>query len=173
MKISILQTAVLSFALVQGSVSAQSLPKDAQDLLKKQQESILRLNDTLNRELEKVKVRCMKDGNLEGANAVAALVKNPENLPVDDAADPLVGTVWSFQGVNRQKINEFTFLKAGKVKCESEYKTATWRRLDKNNILFDYGGDDSHIVLRVTDPEGKNMTGYHYSGRPRHIQRIK
>lgn len=172
MKMPSLPTSVLLFALIEGSVCAQSLPKEAEELLKKRQATISRLDDTLNSELEKVKVRCMKEGDLEGANAVAALIKNPENSPAPDASDPLIGTVWNFLGVNGQKINEFTFLKGGKVQCDG-YKNATWRRLDKSNILFDYGGDDAHIVFRVTDAAGRNMTGYHYSGRPRSIQRIK
>jgi hypothetical protein len=50
--------------------------------------------------------------------------------------DPMIGTVWNLLGVKRQKINEFTFLKDGKVKCAKAYKNATWARIDKDSILF-------------------------------------
>ncbi len=168
-----LQLTIILLGLFQASASAQSLPDDAQELLKKQQVAIARLDETLNRELEKVKLRCMKDGDLEGANAVDSVIKDPEKLPADAASDPLVGTVWHFLGSGRDKINEVEFLKGGKVRCEVAYKNATWRRIDKTNILFGYGDGDSYIVFRATDAEGKNMTGYLYIGKPRHLQRVK
>ena len=169
----ILHTSLLFIALSLSSYAVESLPDAAQNLLKKRQEAVDRLDVRLNKELEKVKLRCMKDGDLDGANTVEALIKSPDKSLENDAKDPLVGSVWNFRGVNRQKINEFRFLKGGKVKCESSYKHATWRRLDKNNILFSYGTDASYIVFRVSDANNKIMSGHHYSGRSRSIQRIK
>lgn len=152
---------------------AEPLPDVAQDLLTKREEAIARIDEKLNGELKKVKLRFMKEGKLEDANAVDTLIKETVKPPVSDIGDPLINSVWNFLGVNNQKINEFVFLPGGKVECESKYKDATWRRLDKINVLFSYGTDESHIVFRVTDASGKKMSGYHYSGRPRHLVRIK
>jgi hypothetical protein len=87
--------------------------------------------------------------------------------------DPLIGTVWNLLGTNRQKINELTFLKDGKVKCDKSYKNATWARVDKDNILFGYGVDSSYVVYRISDASGKEMRGYTYDGRVRYLQKIK
>lgn len=81
--------------------------------------------------------------------------------------------MWNFLGINRQKINEFTFLRNGKVKCENTYTDAVWQRLDESNILFGYGLDESYIVFRVSGEAGKNMKGFHYSGRARYLQRTE
>lgn len=152
--------------------AVETLPEEAQTLLKKRGEAVARIDDKLNVELEKVKARCMQAGDLEGANAVAALIQEPNRTANVDASDPMIGTVWNFLGVNRQKINEFTFLKGGKVRCESEYKEATWRRLDANTILFGYSPEGGYIVL-YSDGSGKFMSGLHKSGRSRSIARIK
>ena len=87
--------------------------------------------------------------------------------------DPLIGTVWNLLGTKGQKINEFTFLKDGKVKCASAYKNATWSRIDKDNVLFGYGVDSSYVVFRTTNATGREMRGYTYDGRTRHLQRVK
>ena len=164
---------ILCLLSVQLSLNAQTLPDDAEELIRKRQEVVAKIDKTLNRELEKVKKRCTKAGDLDGAIAVDALIKSPGKGDVGDESDPLLGTVWNFLGVNRQKINEFTFPKGGKVRCENSYKDATWRRLDDDNILFSYGTDASFIIFRLTDPKGKSMSGHHYSGRRRHLQITK
>ena len=99
--------------------------------------------------------------------------RTPKKEKVSAGNDPIVGTVWNFLGINRQKINEFTFLRNGKVKCENTYTNAVWKRLDESNILFGYGLDESYIVFRVSDEAGKNMKGFHYSGRARYLQRTE
>jgi hypothetical protein len=105
--------------------------------------------------------------------AISESPKNGENSMNSAENDPLIGSIWIFLGVNHQKINQFTFLKNGKVQCENTYNNATWKRIDQNNILFGYGIESSYIVFRLSDQSGKNMTGFHYSGRPRYLERVK
>lgn len=167
-----LQLLVILVGITLPCFAEEQLPESAQALLKKRDEAIARLDSKLNDELEKVKSSCMRTGDLEGANAVDALIRKPDKAATVDAGDPMIGTVWNFLGVNRQKINEFTFLKEGKVRCESAYKDATWRRLDANTILFGYSPEGGYIVL-YSDGSDKFMSGLHKTGRSRSIQRIK
>ncbi len=164
---------ILSLLLAQLDLNAQTLPEDAERLVRKRHEAVAKIDKTLKRDLVKVKKRCAKDGDSNGATAVDSRIKSLDKNKFGDKSDPLIGTVWNFLGVNRQKINEFTFLKSGEVRCEESYKDATWKRLDDDNILFSYGIDASFIVFRITDSKGWNMSGHHYGGRKRHIQRIK
>ena len=96
-----------------------------------------------------------------------------ERREVPAANDPMIGTEWDFLGVKHQRINGFTFLKDGRVRCDNTYKSATWRRLDELNILFSYGVDNSVIVFRYTDHKKKNMAGHHYSGSARYLRLVK
>lgn len=164
---------VTLLATITGSASSEPIPRAAQNLLDKRDQAVSRIDLQLNEELSKVKSQAMRNGDLPEANAIASLIDSLKKTPANYVPDPMVNTVWNFLGVRHQKINEFTFLTGGKVKCESTYNNATWRRLDENNILFSYGTDESHIVFRVSDAGGKKMSGFHYSGRPRHIQRVK
>lgn len=108
-----------------------------------------------------------------GAHLVKADPKAEEDRQAPAANDPLIGTEWDFLGVKRQRINGFKFLKDGRVRCESTYKNATWRRLDKLNILFSYGVDNSFIVFRISDQNKKEFSGYHYSGKGRYLSFVK
>lgn len=86
--------------------------------------------------------------------------------------DPLDETVWNFLGVNRQKINRFTFRSDGTVQCENSYDHATWKRLDEKTILFCYGTEGAYAVLRYTDEAKNFMSGSNVAGRARYLQQI-
>ena len=171
-----MKTLIPTFFLLLGfllaAVAEEALPKAAQDLLDKRQEAVDRIDERLNEELEKVKVRCVKEGDLEGALRIDALIQESDKSVTSDATDPLVGSIWDFLGVNRQKINEFVFLKGGKVKCANSYKDAIWKRLNENTILFGYTSNGGYIVM-VADESGKMMSGRNQEGRPRSLKRIK
>jgi hypothetical protein len=70
--------AILTIPLLVAAASsllAESLPQEALTLLKKRQDAISRIDETLVAELEKVKLSAMKRGDLDAANAVVALIK--------------------------------------------------------------------------------------------------
>ena len=168
-----IQVLLFSLSLMATSVAEESLPESLNVLLQQRKEAVARLDKRLNEELEKVKWGLMKEGDLDGANSVEALISDPTKQPAVNENDPLIGTTWNFLGKNKQKINEFRFLRGGKVKCESSYNNATWTRLDDQNILFSYGTDSSFIVFRGADAKSRQMEGWHYGGRSRSIQRVK
>jgi len=86
--------------------------------------------------------------------------------------DPMYDTVWEFRGVRDQKINVLHFLKDGRVECDRLYESAFWRRLDENSVLFGYGRESSFIVFRGAGGDSERMSGFHHSGRRRHIVRV-
>ena len=75
-------------------------------------------------------------------------------------------------GANGQKINEFKFLGGGKLKCESAYEDAMWKRIDPKTILFGYTNEGSYIIL-TADDGGEYMSGRNKGGRARAIRKIK
>ena len=150
---------------------ASELPREAQAVLDKRHEAVDRLEEKFKQELEVIRERCEKDGDLKTAKAVQEFLENrAEPAP---KGDPFVNSTWHFLGVKRQRINEFRLLASGKVECKDRYEDATWRRIDKDNILFSYGIDRSYIVFRATDSTGRRMSGYHHTGRARYLQRIR
>ncbi len=171
-KVNPMRILFLIIVLTQGSSIGEELPREAEILLEKRQTAMERINERLNEELEKIKADRMGAGDLEGAKAVDALIADSDKTVKNDSADPIVGTTWNYLGVNRQKINEFTFLKGGKVRCESSYNDANWRRLDSSTILFGYTSEGGYVVL-YSDGNKNFMTGLHKGRRTRSIQRIK
>ena len=164
---------ILFLGLVHEIALAQSLPLDAQQLIDQRQAEVDRIDKNLSSDLKKVKARCMKDGDLEAANAVAALIKLPPKASAPEKLDPLAGSVWNFLGVNRQILNKLTLLNSGEVKCENTYTNATWERLDDKTILFCYGWEGSYALLRFTDDTKSYMSGSNVSGRARHLKRLE
>lgn len=159
-----------------GLSHAEAIPQDAARLLEKHARAEAKLSATLTSELEKLKIKYTKRGDLDSANAINKLLKDPSkergkpNLP-----DQLDNTKWTFLGINRQDINEFEFLSDGKVKCKNTYKNATWKRIDKDTIIFSYGlAGSPQIVFHINGAARKDMTGYNSeNGRIRHLKLIK
>ncbi len=167
-----LNIALLAATLLLQAIAAESLPDDAQALLARRQEAVHRIDEILNEELKKVRAKCLSEEDLEGANSVDALIKEPDKSSVANLIDPIIGTVWNFLGVNGQKINEFKFLGGGKLKCESAYKDAMWKRIDSKTILFGYTSEGSYIILTAEDG-GEYMSGRNKGGRARAIRKIR
>lgn len=86
--------------------------------------------------------------------------------------DPIYDTIWEIRGIKNQKINTARFLKNGRVELERPYGEAIWRRLDEHSILFGYGVESSFIVFRAEEVGSGLMSGYHYSGKKRHLVKI-
>ena len=134
-----------------------------------------------NREDQRVMyVRC-DDGDVEGVFSQDGFIDAKSHSPEQVAdfivervqlLDPLCDTTWEFLGANDRKINTIRFLKNGRAECESRYGEAIWRRLDEHSILFGYGVESSFIVFRTDEVGSGRMSGYHYSGKKRHIVKV-
>lgn len=160
-------------ALMIFSGVSEELPVDAKTLLNQRNAQLKKLDQELNRKLTEVKDRCLRDGDLEGANAVAAIIKGAKITESPLKTDPLIGTVWNFLGSERQWINQFTFLQTGEVKCENSYTNAKWERLDAKTILFYYGTEGNYAILRMSDDSEKFMSGSNLSSKSRSLQLVE
>lgn len=125
---------------------------------------------TYKRELEKLKDKFTKAGNLEGANATVATIASLKGKPILQIKekDPLDYTKWNLLGVDKQIITSLNLLPDGKI-LSTKYKKPTWRRVDQDTILFNYGKEQTYIIF-YKSLEG--MTGYNSkNGKIRHLQK--
>lgn len=154
-------------------LQAETLPKEARALLERRGTAVQQIDRDLHKKLKKVKTTYTKKGDLDAANAVAAVMKGAAANQAPAILDPLVGTKWNFLKSNKGKINEFKFLGDGTVDCEHSYPDAIWRRLENDTILFAYG-IHAYIVFHTKEGEPDFMSGHHsLSGAPRFLRRSK
>ena len=162
------KTTILLVAALCLPVHAESdLPSELQDLVRKRQREEEKLQEQFSLAVEKLKMNYARKGDLDAANAAVALLEGKKG----GVRDRLVGTSWRFLGVNKQRLNEFEFMRDGSVKCDHAYPEATWTRLDDKHILFRYAPGAEYIVFFS---DGEEMKGFHSgNGRVRYLARIK
>lgn len=159
-------------------VSASELPDDVQRLIDKRSEAVAQINLKFVRELEKLKIKYTKAGDLDSANAIVALI---EKTPVKDVnsvpADPeFDGTSWAFHN-KAGKLGELEFLAGGKIKSD-KYPNSGWRRIDKDTIRFQYDRDDKspepgHVIFRFQGAARDQMSGIQSGlGTPRYLYKL-
>ena len=155
-------------------VSAGELPDDVQRLIDSRARAVLRIDLKFVSELEKLKTKYTKAGNLDSANAIAALIKETP-LPDLDAKSPdseFVGTSWAFHNKAGQ-LGELEFLTGGKIKSV-KYPSSSWKLTDKDTLRFQYGDNpDDHVIFRFQDQTRSKMQGVQSAlGTPRYLFKI-
>jgi hypothetical protein len=155
---------ISSISLLLAAVLAGSeLPDDVQNLVTKRDEAIEKIDLTFVRELEKLKIKYTKLGDLDSANRIVALIaKHP--IKSSDSSDPeFDGTTWEF--LNKSgRLGLLEFEAGGKVKSK-EYPDSSWQRMDKDTIRFQYEKNQSsgvaggHVIFRFQDTNRSKMSG--------------
>ena len=159
-------------------VSAGELPDDVQRLIDKRGEAIAQIDVKFVNELEKLKTKYTKAGDLDSANAIVALIeKTPVKVLNAVPADPeFDGTSWAFHN-KAGRLGELEFLAGGKIKSD-KYPNSGWRRIDKNTIKFQYDRDDKspepgHVVFRFQGAARDQMSGIQSGlGTPRYLYKL-
>jgi hypothetical protein len=155
---------ISSISLLLAAILAGSeLPSDVQNLITKRDEAIEKIDVTFVRELEKLKIKYTKLGDLDSANRIVDLIaKHP--IKSSDASDhEFDGTTWEF--LNKSgRLGLLEFLAGGKVKSK-EYPNSSWQRVDKDTIRFQYeknqasGIAGGHVIFRFQDANRSKMSG--------------
>jgi hypothetical protein len=155
------------------------LPDDVQALVAKRDEAISRIDITFVRELEKLKVKYTKLGDLDSANKIVELIaqyptKVENGMPSDPEFD---NTTWEFRNKSKQ-LGILDLLPGGKVKSKN-YPNSTWKRVDKDTIRFEYESDKSadviggHVTFRFQGANRSTMSGVQSeAGTPRYLHKI-
>jgi hypothetical protein len=159
-------------------VSAGELPDDVQRLIDKRGEAIAQIDLKFVNEMEKLKTKYTKAGDLDSANAIVALIKKTPAKVVDAVpADPeFDGTTWAFHN-KAGRLGELELLAGGKIKSE-KYPNSGWRRIDKDTIRFQYDRDDKspepgHVVFRFQGAARDQMSGIQSGlGTPRYLYKL-
>lgn len=156
----------------------EEFPSEVQGLISKRNEAVTRIDRTFVAELEKLKVKYTKAGDLESANKTVKLIENyakeiVESAPSDAEFD---NTFWEFR--NKSHLGNLEFLPGGKIRS-SEYPDSTWTRIDKDTIRFEYAADKkavvagSHVTFKFKDANRSMMTGVQSEiGTPRYLHKI-
>lgn len=108
---------------------AESLPYDVENLQHQREQRIAEIDKIYRKELESLKLKYTKSGNLPVANAIAELIEElvPLDLPKTDEElrEFLAGTTWEFDGER-----SITFLKNGKIKKSWGQLEPKWKVKD-------------------------------------------
>jgi hypothetical protein len=165
-------------SLFVGYSSGQDLPGDVEWLISKRKEAVAKIDRTLVDELEKLKIKYTRAGDLESANETVKVIENyskekAEATPSDAEFDQ---TSWDFR--NKSHLGNLEFLPGGKIKS-SEYPGSSWTRIDKDTIRFEYLADEKsgiaggHVTFKFDDANRTKMTGVQSElGSPRYLHKI-
>jgi hypothetical protein len=156
-------------------VSADQLPEDLQRLIDRRADGVAKIDTVFVGELEKLKIKYTKAGDLDAANAVVALIQQTPIKVVDAApADAeFEGTTWAFHNKGG-KLGEIELLAGGKIKSQ-QYPKASWKRIDKDTLRYQYGDEpDDHVLFRFQDDTRTRMQGNQSKlGTPRYLYKLK
>jgi hypothetical protein len=150
-----------------------------QNLIKKRDEAVSQIDITFVRELEKMKLKYTKLGDLESANKIVDLIARHAIKVVDGTpADPeFEGTKWEFHNKSG-RLGFLEFQAGGKVKSK-EYPNSSWQRVDKDTIRFQYEKNESagiaggHVTFRFQDANRSKMSGTQSEiGTPRYLYKV-
>lgn len=165
-------------SLFVGHSAGEDLPSDVQWLVTKRNEAVAKIDRTFVDELEKLKVKYTKAGDLESANRTVKLI---EEYPLQIAESTLTdaefdGTFWEFR--NKSHLGNLEFLPGGKIRS-SEYPGSSWSRIDKNTIRFEYVADKKagiaggHVTFKFSNANRSMMSGVQSElGTPRYLHKI-
>jgi hypothetical protein len=155
-------------------VSAGELPDDVQRLIDKRGEAIAQIDLKFVKELEKLKTKYTKVGDLDSANAIVALIEKTPVKVVDALPDvrEFEGTSWAFHNKAGQ-LGELELLAGGKIKSQ-KYPSSSWKLIDKNTLRFQYGDNpDDHVIFRFQDDSRRSMRGNQsVLGTPRYLYKL-
>ena len=114
--------------------AVEDIPREVRDLQVQRETKVRDLDRIYRAELEKLKVKFTKEGNLVAANKVAALLAEPQegggagSNSAGDSADlekALAGTPWIYH--YDDALYEITFGKGGSIKDFPSWKDVKWR----------------------------------------------
>jgi hypothetical protein len=144
--------AITALGVCSQFVTAQELPYDVKVLEQQRNQAVAKIDATYRTELEKMKIKYTKLGDLETANKIASLLKNLETNPSAPNVKDDFGVVgkWVFK-IEGKKRN-FNF--SSDMSFTGQYTTGqdfsgTWKVEDKTIILV-VDGKKSDIHLKFT-----------------------
>jgi hypothetical protein len=137
----------------------EELPIDIQSLLNKRNQAVAKIDQTLVQELEKLKVKYTKAGELDSANATVVLIENykakePDvgNLPV--FPNEIFGKSFSWTANGRNDGYQLIILEGGKGTFSG--KAITWKKINGRKLRLNFANGNPEIEW--TD-DGKSFVG--------------
>ena len=137
----------------------EELPIDIQSLLNKRNQAVAKIDQTLVQELEKLKVKYTKAGELDLANATVALIENYKtnepnagNLPV--FPNEIFGKSFSWTANGRNDGNRLIILEGGKGTFSGN--AITWMKINGRKLRLNFANGSSEIEW---SNDGKSFMG--------------
>ena len=149
--------AMISLSLCCQFVTAEALPEDVETLKAKRNQAVQKIDATYYAELEKLKVKYTKAGNLEAANRINGML---EDLALNSSAVigvdnfSVVGR-WVFEAGNRKRYFNFNgdMSFTGQFAVAGDKFSGTWRVEGKRIVLFLDGKKRSDYVEIISDDQ--------------------
>lgn len=156
----------LAIFVAGSSALATELPPDVDKLLKQRNEAISTLNKRYVEELERLKLKYTKKGDLETANAIVELINatgasesgDKGKRPSESLEKLLMSKVWTYK--SGDSVAQITFLEAGRTQTQGWIKDVKWsiendqilvlHYADKNTCRFDFKDFSGTEVLGMT-----------------------
>lgn len=146
---------------------AGELPYEVTQLIQKRERAVSQIDKRFSEELESLKIKYTKQGNLSAANAVARLL-GEQDAKQDQAKDPIVGD-WDFfyQGKKRKYRFKEDGTFAGEFPVSGNAFSGTWKVNGTKILLETNGGKErfATIVIRESGEADFRNKGYEMVGK--------
>ena len=141
---------LILISLFVGLSSGEELPSDVQRLFGKRNEAIAKIDRTFVNELEKLKVKYTKKGDLDSANAIVTLI---EQFRIEeDDPDPLsevFGKTFSWSANGKDAGNRLIVLEGGKATMRGN--KITWEKLGEREIRITFSSGNKATIQWSAD----------------------
>ena len=143
------------------------LSYEARHLIDKRDAALIRMNKELKRDLEQLKNKYIKRGDLESANRLNGYIKSIKiSNPRWDALYLVQGKSFTWKRGNIIFTKQFVLDRSGKIKKYNNSNEATWS-VDKNGALLIYNAEGKlqWTFKNVAEKNGKvymETVGEHY-----------
>ena len=122
-------------------LAESGLPYEAKDLIGKRDAALIRMNIELKRQLEQMKNKYTKRGDLDSANKIDAYIKSIQvSNPRWDTLDLIRGRSFTWRKADYVFSKEFVLDKSGEIKKYDHDNEDTWR-VDDSGALLIYNAD--------------------------------
>lgn len=154
-----LSSIILIFVTVAFSVG-EELPSDIQSLLNKRDQAVAKIDQTLVQELEKLKIKYTKAGELDAANATVALIDKYKATQTDGGKLPefpndIYGKIFSWADNGKNRGNRLVILEGGKGNFSGN--AITWKKMNGRKLRLSYKNGNPEIEW---SDDGKSFTGF-------------
>lgn len=150
-------------------IFANELPSDAKWLTAKRAEAIEKIDRTYVKELEKLKVKYTKKGDLDSANAIVALMED-KSIPFRQKSsassklfDEIVNTGWKYYHPGGN--NGFVLERSGTLEAERWWGICKWRVISDSEILIEHPKGERKMIMTFSE-DFDSFRGYHWDGTP-------